>query len=206
LLGSDFTIIVADHEPPKELEVSIRKTLQPKAVQILEGGKAAFEFWFNSELPLASKLESPGKALDAVKQTTLLGAVAVVSDKRDYKDNELPAGVYTMRFSLQPQDGNHLGSAEYPYFAVLVKAKNDAKLDGLSDYKALVKASSKETSADHPIILSLRPAASTEGDLPKLNQPVAEHKSVRVKIPAASPGGEKASIIFELVYQGTGKI
>ena len=201
--AADLALKVADKEPPKELDTSIRPKLQTKAVQLLEGEKPVYEFWFNAEVSLQSKPASPGKALDAIKQATLLGAVAVSRDRRDYRDDELRAGVYTMRFALQPQDGNHLGTSEFNYFAVLTPAKIDNKLDDIIDYKALVKASSKETSTDHPVILSLRPASSDQGDLPQLDTPAPDHKSVRVKVPAKA-GDEKVSITFEVVYEGKG--
>ena len=201
--AADLAVKVADKEPPKELDASIRAKLQTKAVQLLDGEKPVYEFWFSAEVPLQSKPASAGKALDALKQATFLGAVAVSRDQRDYRDDELRAGIYTMRFALQPQDGNHLGTSEFNYFAVLTPAKIDNKLDGISDYKALVKASSKETSTDHPVILSLRPASSDQGDLPQLSTPAPDHKSVRVKAPAKA-GDEKVGITFELVYEGKG--
>jgi len=98
-----------EKEPPKDIDASIRAKLQSQAVQLLDGEKPAYEFWLCSEIPLQSKPASTAKALDAVKETTLLGAVSVATAKRDYRDDELPAGVYTMRFVLQPQDGDHLG-------------------------------------------------------------------------------------------------
>src|SRR6266571_376082 len=201
--AADLALKVADKEPPKQLDTSILAKLPTKAVQLLDGEKPVYEFWFSAELSLQSKPASVGKALDALKQASLLGAVAVSRDQRDYRDDELRAGVYTMRFALQPQDGNHLGTSEFNYFAVLTPAKIDGKLDGISDYKALVKASSKETSSDHPVILSLRPASSDQGDVPQLNTPAPDHKSVRVKVPAKA-GDEKASITFEVVYEGKG--
>src|ERR1041385_8739477 len=122
-LGStaELTLKVTDKEPPKELDDSIRATLENKAVQLLDGDQPAWEFWFCNEIPLQSKPESAAKALDTLKQTTLLGAVSVPKARRDYRDDEIAANIYTMRFALQPQDGNHLGTAEYPYFAVLVQ-------------------------------------------------------------------------------------
>ncbi len=201
--AADLAVKVTDKEPPKQLDTSILAKLPTKAVQLLDGEKPVYEFWFSAELSLQSKPASVGKALDALKQASLLGAVAVSRDQRDYRDDELRAGVYTMRFALQPQDGNHLGTSEFNYFAVLTPAKIDSKLDGISDYKALVKASSKETSSDHPVILSLRPASSDQGDVPQLNTPAPDHKSVRVKVPAKA-GDEKASITFEVVYEGKG--
>ncbi len=121
--AADLALKVADKEPPKELDASIRSRLQTKAVQLLDGEKPVYEFWFSAELPLQSKPASVGKALDSLKQASLLGAVAVSRDRRDYRDDELHAGVYTMRFALQPQDGNHLGTSEFNYFAVLTPAK-----------------------------------------------------------------------------------
>ena len=204
-VAADRTVKVTDKEPPKELDASIRGKLQTKAIQLLDGDKPVYEFWFSSEIPLKSKPASPDKALDALHDTTLLGAVNVGAGQRDYKDNEIAPGVYTMRFGLQPQDGDHLGTAEFPYFAVLIPAASDTQPDGITTFKAMTKASGKDTSSNHPVILSLRPASSDSGDLPKLNEPAADHKSVRLKVPAKA-GAEKTSVVFELVYKGHGHI
>jgi hypothetical protein len=185
LHGADLTLKVADAPPPKEIDPSIQKLLQPKAIQLLEGDQPAFQFWLVNELPGA-------KALEGIKQATLLGVASVPKSQRDYRDDEIAAGVYTLRFALQPQDGNHLGTSDFNYFAVLTPAKLDTKPDGITEYKALVKASSKETSSEHPVILSLRP---TKGDTLELVEPAPEHKSVRVKIPP---------LTFEMVYEGKG--
>jgi hypothetical protein len=201
--AGDLALKVIDKQPPKELDPSIVVRLQESTVQLLDGDKPAYEFWFVKELPLAAKPASPAKALDAVKQATLLGAVSVPKAVREYRDDELGAGVYTMRLGLQPQDGNHLGTSEFNWFAVLVPAKLDTKPDGITDYKPLVKASSRETATDHPVILSLRPPSSPDGDAPKLCEPAPEHKSVRVKVPAKF-GDEKTSLAFEVVYEGKG--
>ena len=204
--AAELTLKVVEKEAPKEIDASIREALQSKAIQLLEGEKPAFEFWFRSEMPLQAKPAAVDKGLEALKQAALLGVVSVAKATRDYRDDTVPSGVYTMRFALQPQDGNHLGTAEFLYFAVLTPVKVDSKLDGITDYKALVKASSKETSTDHPMVMSLRPATSEEGDVPKLSEPAPEHKSVRVKLPAkGSAPDQKTSLVFELVYQGVTK-
>ena len=189
---------VADKPAPKEIDPSIQKLLQPKSI-----GVGPFEFWLVSELPLSSKLANPAKAFDSIKPTTLLGVVSVAKPARDYRDDEIAAGVYTMRLILQPQDGNHLGSSEFPQFAALTPAKVDTRPEGIIDYKSLVKASSQDTSTDHPVILSLRPVSSDQGEFPRLEEPAPEHKSVRVKVPA-SAAGEKTAVVFDLVYEGMG--
>jgi hypothetical protein len=203
--AADFSVKVDDKQPPNQIGESIRKTLQGKAVQVFDGDKALVEIWFRSEVPLKSKPGPLDKALDAVQQTTLLGAISLGNGQRDYKDNEIAAGVYTVRFGLQPQDGDHLGTAQYPYFAVLIPAKNDMQLDGITSPKAMTTASGKDTASGHPIVLSLRPASSNSADLPKLNEPATDHKSVRVQV-STRAGEEKAGIVFELVYKGHGHI
>jgi hypothetical protein len=201
--AADVTIKSTGKEPPGELDASIRGVLEPKAIQVLDADKPRLQFWLRKEIPLQSKPESSAKALDAIKQATLLGVVSVPAHYQDYRDDAIPAGVYTMRFALQPQDGNHLGTAEFSYFAVLTPAKLDSKLDGIADYKQLVKASSKETSTDHPVIVSLRPPSSEAGESPKLVEPAAEHKSILLKIPGKA-GAEMAQVAFEIVVEGKG--
>jgi hypothetical protein len=204
--AADLTLKVVDKPPPRELAAAIAGTLAPQAVQLLAGDTPALEFWFSAAVPVQARPASPGKALDAVKQCTLLGAVAVPKARRDYRDDELAEGVYTVRLGLQPQDGDHLGTAEFTWFAVLVPAKYDAKPEGITDYKPLVKASGKDTSGGHPVILSLRPASSAEGEFPRLNEPAPDHKSVVLKLPAKVAGsGEKTDLVFELVYEGKAK-
>ena len=198
--AADFTVKAADKEPPKELSDAIRQLLQPKPVQVLDGGRPAFEFWFVKEVHLKSKPATLAKALDSLEQATLLGAVSVSADTRDYRDDELPAGIYTVRFALQPQDGDHSGSSDYVYFAVLVPAMLDPKPDALTTYRAVVKASAKGASTGHPHVMSLRPATS-EGDEPQIKEPAPEHKSVLLKLPA-KVGDEKTSLAFELVCEG----
>jgi hypothetical protein len=203
--AADFSVKVTEKEPPKEVGEAIRKMLQPKAVQVLNGNTPLFEFWLSSEVPLKSKPAAADKALEAIPETTVLGVVTVGNGQRDYKDNEVAAGVYTMRFGLQPQDGDHLGTADFAYFALLIQAKNDVRPDGFATAKAMVKASSHGTASEHPVVLSLRPAPSDTGELPKLNEPVADHKSVRVKVPAKA-AADKTDLLFELVFKGHGHI
>jgi hypothetical protein len=87
---------------------------------------------------------------------------------------------------------------------VLTEAANDKELNGLNTFKLLTKASGKSTSSGHPVVVSLRPAAA-EGALPRITEPTAEHKAIRVKLPAAS-GAEKMDLVFDLVFQGHGHI
>jgi hypothetical protein len=200
--AAGLDVRVVNKALPGDISADMAPLLQPQVLQVVQGDKPVLELWLAKEVVLQAKPASPGKALDAVKQASLLGAVSVPGARRDYRDDEIAASVYTMRFALQPQDGNHSGSADFPYFGVLVPAKLDTKPDGIKDYKELMKASSKETSTDHPMVLSLRPVTSAEGVAVKLTTPAADHKAVRVKVPAKGP--DTKEIAFEIVVEGKG--
>jgi hypothetical protein len=140
-------------------------------------------------------------------QSSTAGYTFIIDGFKDYKANEIPKGVYTVRFVMQPQDGDHLGTAEYPYFAVLIPAKSDPAVNGITTYKAMVKASGKDTSTGHPIVLSLRPVSSGDAESPKLTEPAPDQKCVQIKIPAKAPDADQpTTVVFELVYKGKGKI
>jgi hypothetical protein len=203
--AADLAVVVVDKEPPKAISDPIRKLLLPTAVQVIEGTAPIYQLWFASEIPLKSKPVSADKALDTIAETTLVGAVTVGNGQRDYKDNEIAAGDYTMRFGLQPQDGDHLGTADSPYFVLLIPAAGDTQLNGFASTKAMAKVSGKDTASNHPVVLNLRSASAAGGELPKLNEPAPDHKSVRVQVPAKA-GADKTAIVFELVFKGHGHI
>jgi hypothetical protein len=204
--GADFTLKSADKPAPNEVGESIRAVLQPAAIQLVQGDKPALEIWLRQEVPLKSKPASANDALAVISETALVAAVAVNdATLRDYKDHEVSKGIYTARFALQPKDGDHLGTAEFDYFLVLTDVQHDKELNGLNTFRVLTKASGKSTSSGHPIIVSLRPA-SGEGALPRLTEPAAEHKAIRLKVPAKTSSGDKADLVFDLVFKGHGHI
>jgi hypothetical protein len=204
--AADFPLKTTDKPAPKEISEPVRAVLQPKAIQLVQGDKPALEIWFRQEVPLKSKPASGNDALMAIAETALVGAVAVnETSLRDYKDNEVPKGIYTARFEIQPKDGDHLGTAEFDSFLVLTDAVNDKEPNGLNTFKALTKASGKSTSSGHPVVISLRPAPA-EGTLPRITEPAPEHKAIRVKLPGKTTSGDKVDLVFDLVFEGHGHI
>ena len=204
--AADFALKTADKPAPGEFSDSIRAALPSQAIQLMQDGKPVLEIWFRWEVPLKAKPASANEALSAIAETTFMGVISVAGTSlRDYKDNEIPKGSYTARFGLQPKDGDHLGTAEFDFFLVLIAAENDKELNGLDKFKPMVKASGKSTASGHPVVVSLRPA-SGEGTIPGLTGPAAEHKAIRVKLAGKTGSGDKADLVFDLVYQGHGHI
>jgi hypothetical protein len=146
-------------EPPKELDASIRKLLPASAVQFLDPkGDLVAELWFRKEVPAdaSAKLVKEGATYQEVAQTTILGAIRFKKNWSDYRKQKIKAGVYTIRLGFQPQDGDHMGTAPYPDFGLLVAAKQD-KNAGLMDAKKLYETSAASIGTSHPAVFLLYP-------------------------------------------------
>jgi hypothetical protein len=206
--GEDAALSVSDREPPAELADEIRSALQSTVVRLAEGDKPALELWVRKEIPLASKPAPDVFPLRAVKQGTLLGAVKVYQERYDFKDDEIPPGVYVARFALQPEDGNHLGTSPSPTFVLLSPAADDRRLEGSTDPDELSEASSMINAAEHPSNLNLQPATEEGGEFPRLSSHHGgDHKVIYMRVPATVAGGnDRLAITFALVYDGTGEI
>lgn len=203
LNASDFSVKALDKAPPSNLGESIKAELGTKGLVILKKDKPLYELWLRKELSLKSPVSSPAKALNGVPQASLLGAISVISDERDYRDDELYKGLYTIRFGLRPEDGNHLGTSEHLFFAVLIDAKNDQELGKIVKSKQLVKASSKTSPNDHPMILSLFPAGKSDSTVLSVHEPAPDHEAIRLSIPAkAEDGSDTGPVVFDLVVEG----
>jgi hypothetical protein len=188
--------------PPSSVSEGIRSVLEKQAIQVLNEEKPVLELWFRKDIPL----KSASGSLDSIAETTLVGVIAVrQKGLRDYKDNDVPEGLYTARFGLQPQDGDHLGTAEYSYFLILIEAKSDKEVGGIERFRQMVKASGQTTPSGHPVVLSLRPVSrSAAKALPAVVEPAPEHKAIRLKVPAGTDG--KTELSFDLVFEGHGHI
>ena len=205
LTAAEFAVKVATTPVPKDVSAAVKKTLGKNCIQLSMGEKPWLEFWLRASLPLNAMPTKPEKALDALATATLLGVVRVHKSGRDYRDDDLYRGVFTMRYGKIPGDGNHLGATDYPYFAVLIPVTKDPKLDTYKTFKTMTKASLKETAAEHPMIISLRPAKKA-GAEPAIIEPAPEHRSILFGAIGALKGS-KTAIPFPLqvVFEGFGE-
>ena len=139
---AELTAKAEKKEPPIEVSEAVKATLGEPCYQIIDEGQPLFEFWLSKSLPLKENPSSIENGLDAPAMASLIGVVHIHKKLRDYRDDELQQGIFTMRFGKIPADGNHLGASEYPYFAVLIPAEKDQAIDAINSYKKMTRASS----------------------------------------------------------------
>jgi hypothetical protein len=154
-----FAVAIEATEPPTEVAEPIRKLL-PKSCEIVKdaNGNAVAEFWFRSEIPGKGSAEQikNGLTYRELVETSILGVVKFANTFIDYRKQEIPAGVYTLRIAFQPDTGDHTDTAPHTEFALLCPVEKDTKADEMEP-KTLYKMSFASTGGEHPGVMLLYP-------------------------------------------------
>jgi len=201
-----FSIKVTDKaEPPKELKDSIRKLLAEKSVQFLDvKGNQLAEIWFRKELPAKAtdaQIQN-GLTYQEVSPATLVGAVRIKDTLGDYRKQKIKGGVYTMRLAMQPMDGDHMGTAPYGEFLLLVPASADEGKETFEPEK-LHDLSKKASGTGHPAVFMLFPVAKKDlGKAPALQMRENKHWVLNVTQDVTVDGKKKGVLGIGLTLVG----
>jgi len=200
-----FTAKNESLDPPAAVAEPIRKLLGPDAL-VVRGEKDAvvMTVWFRAAIPVRATAEQVKNGLTyrEIPEGALVGVVQFPHPFTDFRRQEIPAGVYTLRFAVQPDIGDHTGTAPHPDFCLLSPAAKDATATAV-EKKALIEMSSAVNEGKHPAVLLLFPNAGPEA-APKI---VEKGGGVWVATTrrAVDAGGAKATLGFGLTVAGTWK-
>jgi hypothetical protein len=184
-----YTLKTANTPPPKELAESIRTLMSDQAVQLRdEKGGLLCEVWLRKQLPV--KAASAQVSYRDLEESTLLGAVRFNQQFTDYRKHKVKAGVYTLRLGFQPMDGDHMGTAPYGEFCLVLSAKDDLKPD-VMETKRLQEMSAKAMGGSHPGVFLLFPNENPQ-PVPQLVEKENNHWVAMLREPLAVQG-QKAS-------------
>ncbi len=138
----------------KSVSEAVRQSLDAKGYKVLlDDGTDACELWLRKPVPAQPKKDVQGVAYPQLAESVLVGVLHFSQASTDYRGEAIPAGYYTLRYALLPNDGNHLGAAPNRDFLLLVPADSDPSSTPTS--QELVSLSRKATGTKHPGPLSL---------------------------------------------------
>ena len=200
--GQDYHAAKLDSAAPADaLSPEIAKLLAPAGVRVTQGdSRVICEIWLAKEWPVAADATTSSEILYPLTPGQLVGAIRFPRKSSDFREQDVPAGVYTLRYAHQPVDGAHVGtSATRDFFAMLPAAKDrDAQT---LDYKALTTTSKETTGTAHPGILSLQKAADS-GEAPSVRQDPDHDWTIVRLVGKAKKGSEAKDMPIELVVVG----
>jgi len=135
----------------------LKQAVEDKGYRVtLDDGWTA-EFWFAKQLRTATK-DVPSALYPELANAEFVGVVNLPKGMTDFRGQAIPAGVYTLRYQLLPQDGNHMGVSPNPDFLLAIPVASDPDPEQRYLYKKLVALSAKSTGANHPAVIALESA------------------------------------------------
>ncbi len=204
--ADDYKVAAAEQSVPDEVAPDIAKLLTPHVSKVTSGKRTLCEIWLRSAVPVQAAFAPSDTVLYSFEPGQLVGVIRFPRKTTDFRNQEIVAGVYTLRYGLQPVDGNHVGTSETRDFLLLSPAAEDkdpAKLEMENLYK--ISRDASETT--HPAILPLRAVSpDTEADKTPLlvHDEAAELWSVVVKGATATgtDGDQKEDKLIQFVVVG----
>jgi hypothetical protein len=148
--------------PPAELAPAIGQALEQQGTKIMGSSGVFCEVWFRTSLPAGAKSAEESVTLPTIPHGTLVGAIRFPAQGADRRGQPIKPGVYTLRYSLQPLNGDHLGVSPQRDFLVLVPAGDDKDLNATPNFDTLMAMSRKASGTPHPAVLSMWGASASD--------------------------------------------
>jgi hypothetical protein len=190
---SDLSAVKHSDPLPKALSDGVRAVLADGGVRATVGANT-LTFWFVKQLP-PSAGGGGATAWSQIPEGTLVGAATIDKDFRDIRGRVVKAGTFTIRFGIQPANGDHLGVSPFREFLLLSPAALDTD-PAPRGHDGTVEISKEAIGGSHPAVLSIDPPVSTAAPLSVTTNELG-HKAVVLEIP--STGG---TLRFGLVLIG----
>jgi hypothetical protein len=173
--------------PPADLAPAIASKLQASGAKAIVGG-ATLDIWW------AQSISGDGSGWSNVESGTLVGAMRVTGPFKEVRGKVVAPGVYTLRYGLQPQNGDHLGISPFREFIVLspAGADSDPKVLGFDGVVALSK---QVIGTSHPAALSLDPPEDAPGAVLSTYKNDSGHDGIVFEVPRAPAGTLKFGLI-----------
>jgi hypothetical protein len=195
---------VLEEGPPAALSGAIRSELEGRAYRVFDGrGKPFLDIWLRKAIPASERPSTPSGRVQfpVINDGTLLGAVRYNSEGQDFRDQTIAAGVYTLRFGIQPANGAHARQSPFRDFALLLPTTEDRQTADLPR-KPLEEKSAEAAGSTHPAVLTLL-AAKGPG-LRIVEDEAKRTRGVVVPLSLAVKGDRKPSAIdLQIVVSGT---
>jgi hypothetical protein len=183
---------------PEGLAKPVAALLAPGGVRVVVAkGPVTLDFWWVSGLPMK---DGSAVAWSDVEEGTLVGAVNIPADFRDLRGRIIKAGLYTLRYGIQPQNGDHLGVSPFRDFLLVSPAAVD-KDPAPHGHDGAIELSKQAIGGSHPGVLSIDPPGTNAAPL-SLHKTELDHDAVIMEVPVTRSGKAVGTLKFGLVLVG----
>jgi hypothetical protein len=142
--------------PPQELAPEVAAQLEGTGKKIVAAdGKTYCEIWFVKQAPTGPPSDETEMMWKTAPMGSLMGAIKYDVQGQDRRGTQIKPGVYTLRYSLYPINGAHVGVSPNRDFFVMSPAAIDRDPKPVSSFEDLMNYSRKASGSQHPAVLSI---------------------------------------------------
>ena len=182
---------------PAQLSPAVAQALAPGGVRAALVDNS-LTFWWVKALALTGTGSSA--AWSDVAEGTLVGAVKIDRDIRDIRGKNVKAGVYTLRYGIQPANGDHLGVSPFREFLLLCPAGADTDA-AARGHDGTIDLSKQTIGGSHPAVWSIDPPSASDAPL-AVHTTELGHKALVVEVPVSRGDRAAGSLRFGIVLIG----
>lgn len=187
--SAQYKLATSTAAPPTGLAAPIQAAVSSTAIQVTGASGPYCEIWLAKSIPTAPTPDtSLGVTFGQIPQGVLVAVLKFDIQGADYRNQPIKPGVYTLRFGLQPVNGDHQGVSPYRDFVLAVPASLDTSTAPIPT-DALYNLSKKASGTGHPSVWSLIPADEAPSALPAIahQQEDSDQWVVFLQAPLATP-------------------
>lgn len=183
LLANSSLLVAAEGEyklervkgTPEGISDEIAGFLNTEGYRIVGPEGPVCDIWLVKNLFVKPNFSPTLSVKYPLEEGSLVGVMRIPGDKpfTDFRAQEIKPGVYTLRYSLQPQDGNHIGTSKVRDFLLAIPAKQDTDPLPINIVQQLHQKSAKASGSTHPAIYALQP--TEDGGQDSKESPRLEH-------------------------------
>ncbi len=199
--SQDYRVELIDAAPEaRKLSAELIGEFSDQGIRVRRGAKRTVcEIWFCKQWSVETGFESTVERLYPFSQGQLIGLLHFTRRGKDFRDQSVRRGWYTLRFGLQPVDGNHEGTSPTRDFLVLVDAEQDGP-EIQWNASDLHRRSAEAAGSTHPATLCLQ--AATQGSEPAVHHDESNDWWVLHTVVKGVAGDKTTQIPVDLVVVG----
>ena len=111
--------------PAAMIAPEIASQLQSTGFKVTKGSAMLCEVWLAKEWPIAADAKTGGEILYPLTPGEFIGVIRYARKASDFREQDIPAGTYILRYAQQPVDGAHVGTSPTRDFLALLPAAKD---------------------------------------------------------------------------------
>jgi len=161
--AADYRVEALKESPPSDgLSAEIAAQLSPTGFKVLQGDqRVVCEIWPAKQWATKADFAPSDTVLYPLEVGGLVGVLRFTRKGADFRGQEIPAGLYTLRYANQPVDGNHVGTFETRDFLLMLPASADQSASPMAEAD-LFTTSAQSAESSHPAIMPVVKATAGE--------------------------------------------